>query len=58
MTRPIPKSAILMTRPSSTRQFRAARSRWITLFSSRYAIPADTWVAMYSIALGIISFFA
>ncbi len=35
----IPKSDILMASSSPTRQFRAARSRWIQCWDSRYAIP-------------------
>lgn len=37
----IPKSDILTTLFSPTRQFRAARSRWMQFFSSKYCIPAD-----------------
>ena len=38
-SRLIPKSEILRMSSSPTRQFRAARSRWIQLFDSKYAIP-------------------
>ena len=48
MSRAIPKSAILTTRPEPlvvSRQFRAAMSRWIKWFPSRYSQPLATSMA-------------